>query len=152
MRVITLLGFAHHHLPSVPRDGVPSIDVIYLLFFPSGVRLLRMARWSISFASRNSHCWMLLLLLLSRFSHVWLCATPLTAAPQAPLSLWFSRQEHRSGLPFPSPMRACMLSCFSRVQSCATLWTAAHQAPPSTGFSRQEYWRGLPFPSPHFWI
>ena len=43
----------------------------------------------------------LLLLLLSRFSRVWLCATPKMAAHQAPLSLGFSRQEHRSGLPFP---------------------------------------------------
>ena len=34
-----------------------------------------------------------------------LCATPQTAAHQAPPSLGFSRQEHRSGLPFPSPMR-----------------------------------------------
>ena len=34
-------------------------------------------------------------LLLSRFSRVRLCATP---------SLGFSRQEHWSGLPFPSPM------------------------------------------------
>ena len=41
---------------------------------------------------------------LSHFSHVWLCATPETAAHQAPLSLGFSRQEHWSGLPFPSPM------------------------------------------------
>ena len=47
---------------------------------------------------------MLLLLLLSRFSHVQLCATPQTAAHQAPPSLGFSRQEHWSGLPFPSPM------------------------------------------------
>ena len=36
------------------------------------------------------------LLLLSRFSRVRLCAT---------LSLGFSRQEHWSGLPFPSPVR-----------------------------------------------
>ena len=35
---------------------------------------------------------------LSRFSHVWLFA-----AHQAPLSTGFSRQEHWSGLPFPSP-------------------------------------------------
>ena len=42
-----------------------------------------------------------LLLLLSRFSRVWLCATPYTAAHQAPLSLGFSRQEYWSGLPFP---------------------------------------------------
>ena len=46
----------------------------------------------------------LLLLLLSCFSHVRLCATPQTAAHQAPPSLRFSRQEHWSGLPFPSPM------------------------------------------------
>ena len=46
----------------------------------------------------------LLLLLLSRFSRVQLCATPQTAAHQAPPSLGFSRQEHWSGLPFPSPM------------------------------------------------
>ena len=43
----------------------------------------------------------LLLLLLSRFSRVWLCVTPETAAHP---SLWFPRQEHWSGLPFPSPM------------------------------------------------
>ena len=47
---------------------------------------------------------LLLLLLLSRFSRVQLCATPSTAAHQASLSLGFSRQEHWSGLPFPSPM------------------------------------------------
>ena len=45
-----------------------------------------------------------LLLLLSRFSCVRPCATPQTAAHQAPPSLGFSRQEHWSGLPFPSPM------------------------------------------------
>ena len=45
-----------------------------------------------------------MLLLLSCFSCVWLCATPETAAHQAPPSLGFSRQERLSGLPFPSPM------------------------------------------------
>ena len=44
-----------------------------------------------------------LLLLLSRFSRVRLCATPQTAAHQAPPSLGLSRQEHWSGLPLPSP-------------------------------------------------
>ena len=48
---------------------------------------------------------LLLLLLLSRLSRVRLCATPETAALQAPLSLGFSRQEHWGGLPLPSPMR-----------------------------------------------
>ena len=47
---------------------------------------------------------LLMLLLPSRFRHVWLCATPWTAAYQASPSMAFSRQEHWSGLPFPSPM------------------------------------------------
>ena len=46
---------------------------------------------------------LLLLLLLSLYSRVRLCATPEMAAHQAPLSLGFSRQEHWSSLPFPSP-------------------------------------------------
>ena len=46
----------------------------------------------------------LLQLLLSHISRVRLCATPQMAAQQAPPSLEFSRQEHWSGLPFPSPM------------------------------------------------
>ena len=46
----------------------------------------------------------MLLLLLSHFSHVRLCATPEMAAHQAPPSLGFSRQEHWSGLLFPSPV------------------------------------------------
>ena len=45
-----------------------------------------------------------ILMLLSHFSRVQLCATQWTAAHQAPPSLGFSRQEHWSGLPFPSPM------------------------------------------------
>ena len=36
-------------------------------------------------------------------SHVWLFATPWTAAHQAPLSMGFSRQEYWSGVPLPSP-------------------------------------------------
>ena len=44
------------------------------------------------------------LLLLSHFSRVRLCATPETAAHQAPPSMGFSRQEYWSGLPLPSPL------------------------------------------------
>ena len=47
---------------------------------------------------------LLLLRLINCFSHVWLCVTPQTAAHQGPPPLGFSRQEHWSGLPFPSPM------------------------------------------------
>ena len=36
-------------------------------------------------------------------SRVWLFATPWTVACQTPLSIGFSRQEYRSGLPFPPP-------------------------------------------------
>jgi len=45
---------------------------------------------------------LLLLLLLSHFSRVRLCASQETAAHQAPPSLGFSRQEYWSGLPLPS--------------------------------------------------
>ena len=56
--------------------------------------------YSIKFMSISG----LLLLLLSRFSHVWLCVTPWMAAHQAPPSLGFSGQEYWSGLPVPSPL------------------------------------------------
>ena len=49
------------------------------------------------------HSSLLLLLLLSRFSHVQLFAILWTVAHQAPLSRGFSRQEYWSGLPCPPP-------------------------------------------------
>ena len=55
-----------------------------------------------------------LLLLLSHFSRVRLCATPQTAAHQVPPSLGFSRQEYWSGLPFPSPMPESKMWKWSR--------------------------------------
>ena len=60
------------------------------------------------------------LLLLSRFSHVRLCATPWTAAHQAPPSLGFSRQEHWMGCHF---LLQCMkVKSESEVaRSCPTL-------------------------------
>ena len=62
----------------------------------------------------------LLLLLLSHFSHVRLCATLETAAHQASPSLEFSRQEHGVGC-------RCLLQCMTVksesevAQSCPTL-------------------------------
>ena len=41
--------------------------------------------------------------MLSPFSCVRLCATQWTIAPQAPLSMGFSRQDYWSGLPCPPP-------------------------------------------------
>ena len=66
--------------------------------------------------------------------HVRLCATPQTlcSPPGSPVP-GFSRQEHGSGLPFPSPAHGCVLCRFSRVRLCATPETAAYQAPPSMG-------------------
>ena len=75
----------------------------------------------------------MLLLLLSHFSHVRLCATPEMAAHQAPLSLGFSRQEHWSGLPFPSPM------CESEsevTQSCPTLYDPMDGSLPGSSVHR----------------
>ena len=70
-----------------------------------------------------------MLLLLSRFSRVPLCGTPETAAHQAPPSLGFSRQEHWSGLPFPSLMHKS--EKWSEVaQSCLTLSNPMDCSPP----------------------
>ena len=60
--------------------------------------------WDFSIEWLQLHGNLVLLLLLSSFSRVRLSATPQTAVHQAPRSLGFSRQEHWSGLPFPSPM------------------------------------------------
>ena len=88
---------------------------------------------------------LLLLLLLSRFSRVWLWANPETAAHQAPPSLGCSRQEHWSGLPFPSPMHESEKWKWSR--SAVSDPQRPHGLQPtklllSMGFSRQEDWSG----------
>ena len=74
---------------------------------------------------------MLLLLLLSRFSRVRLCATPETAAHEAPPSLGFSRQEHWSGLSFLSPMRESEVA-----QSSLTLSNPMDCSPPGSSVHR----------------
>ena len=88
------------------------------------------------------------------FIYICMCVSVTSAVSrQAPLSMGFSRQEHRSGLPFPSPVIKYEMSevsevkSLSRVRLLATPWTVAYQAPPSMEISRQEYWSGLPLPS-----
>ena len=72
---------------------------------------------------------LLLLLLLSLFSRVWLCATPQTAAHQASPSLGFSRQEHWSRL--PSLLQCMKVKSESEVaQSCPTLSDLMDCSPP----------------------
>ena len=88
-------------------------------FFPRGLSIK---------CFQDTPCKAILELLLSHFSRVWPCATPYTAAHQAPLSLGFSRQEHWSGLPFPSPMHESekwKWSCSVVSWLLVTPWTAA---------------------------
>ena len=78
---------------------------------------------------------------------------PIDSSPPGSPSLGFSKQEHWSGLPFPSPMHESEKWKWSHsVVSglLATPWTAAYQAPPTMGYSRQEYWSGVPLPSPRY--
>ena len=92
---------------------------------------------------------LLLLLLLSRFSRVRLCATPQTAAQRAPGS-WDSPGKN-TGVGCHFLLQCMKVKSESKSLSCvrllATPWTAAYQPPPSMGFSRQEYWSGVPLPS-----
>ena len=52
---------------------------------------------------------------------------PTDGSHQAPLSLGFSRQEHWSGLPFPSPMHESEIA-----QSCPTLSDPMDCSPPGS--------------------
>ena len=81
----TTLSVPHLSIPSPLHQGIMSLMV------------------SARTQTRRSEL-VLLLLLLSHFSRVRLCATPQTGAHQAPPSLGFSRQEYWSGVPLPSPL------------------------------------------------
>jgi len=76
-----------------PIDGSPPGSPI------PGILQARTLEWvAISFSS----AWKWKVKVKS-LSHVWLLATPWTAAYQAPPSMGFSRQEHWSGVPSSSP-------------------------------------------------
>ena len=75
-----------------PIDGSPPGSPV------PGILQARTVKWvAISFS--NAWKWKVKVKLLS---HVWLFATPWTAAYQAPLSMGFSRQEYWSGVLSPS--------------------------------------------------
>ena len=97
----------------------------------------------LAFSLPSSIPWYMLLLLLSRFSRVRLCAIPETAAHQAPPSLGLCCHFLLQCMKVKSESEAAQ-----SVQLFATPWTAAYQAPLSMGFSRQEYWSEVPLPSP----
>ena len=67
-----------------------------------GILQARTLEWVASSFS-NAGKWKVKVKSLSR---VWLFATPWTVAYQAPPSMGFSRQEHWSGVPLPSPFLA----------------------------------------------
>ena len=92
-----------------------------------------------------------LLLLLSRFSRVRLCATPETATHQA---------SHTWDSPGKNTGVGChfLLQCMKveseseAAQSFPTLSDPMDYSLPGSsvhGFSRQEYWSGVPLPSPY---
>ena len=79
-----------------------------------GILQARILEWvAISFS--NAWKWKVKVKLLSP---VWLFATPWTVAYQAPLSMGFSKQEYRSWLPFPSPIKSLYMC-----SNLANYWT-----------------------------
>ena len=90
----------------------------------------------------------MLLLLLSRFSRVRLCATPETAAHEAPTPRPWDSPGKNAGVGWHFLLQCLKVKSESELaKSCLTLsnpWTAAYQAPPSMGFSRQKYSSGVP--------
>ena len=73
----------------------------YIVFFGSMLKFFFFFFFSFLLCFRLSCC--RFCSAFCHFSRVWLFATLWTAAHQAPLSMGFSRQEHWSGLPRPSP-------------------------------------------------
>ena len=114
----SFLSSSAKHLPSLfQSDTITPLKSIFLnvhQFSTYCCQLTRQLYVNLGFpedknSTTKSQNWvsclkLLLLLLLSHLSRVRLCATPQTAAHQALPSLRFSRQEHWSGLPFPSPV------------------------------------------------
>ena len=76
-----------------PIDGSPPGPTV------PGILLARTLEW-VAISSSNARKWKMKVKSPSR---VRLLATPWNAAYQAPPSMGFSRQEHWSGLPLPSP-------------------------------------------------
>ena len=95
-----------------PIDGSPPGSPV------PGILQARALEWvTISFS--NAWKWKLKVKLLS---HVWLFATPWTAAYQAPPSMGFARQEYWIGVPLPSPIHYLIQHLLSYVQAYITLW------------------------------
>ena len=106
--------------------------------------------WKLTFSSPKITSYqLLLLLLLSRFSHVQLC-NPINGSPsgsEVP-GILQARTLEWVAISFSNAWKWKVKGkSLSHVRLLATPWTAAYQALPSMGFSRQEYWSGVPLPS-----
>ena len=93
---------------------------------------------------------LLLLLLLSRFSRVRLCATPLDGSPpgSAVPGILQARRLEWVAISFSNAWAwKEKVKSLSRVRLFATPWTAAYQAPPSMGFfqARVLEWGAIAF-------
>ena len=75
------------------------------LFFPSSLSHAFIAViWStFKIHTESEHLTPVCTSVYQSLSHAWLLVALYAVAHQAPLSVGFSRQEYRSGLPFPSP-------------------------------------------------
>ena len=72
-------------------------------------------------------------------SLVWLFAIPWTVTYQAPPSLGFSRQEHWSGLPFPSPGNLPKPGIEPRSPALQTLYLLSYQGSHNIVIEREIY-------------
>ena len=106
------------------------VSVLHTRLLSKWVASLGFEPRTVCIASKHIN-FQLQLLLLSHFSRVRLCATPQTAAHQAPPSLGFSRREHWSGLPFPSPMHESEKWKGSR-SACPSLNNLVDCSPPGS--------------------
>ena len=92
-----------------------------------------------------------MLLLLSRFSCVRLCATPWTSSPPGSPVPGILQARTLEWVAISSPMHESEKWKWSRSVLSESLRPhglyVAYQAPPSMRFSRQEYWSGVPLPS-----
>ena len=92
-----------------PMDGSPPGSPV------PGILQARTLEWvAISFS--NAWKWKVK---VKSLSHVWLLATPWTAAYQASPSMGFSRQEYWSGVPLPSPNDTELLEKINMIKVAA---------------------------------
>ena len=139
-----------------PIDGSPPGSPV------PGILQARTLEWvAISFS--NAWNWKVK---VKSLSHIWLLATPWTAAHQAPPSMGFSRQEYWSGVPLLSPFLILYITAkhkstalpeiLGRKRStyqkasyhCPQNWLSSHPQAPSKYHSSLEF-RSKQWPHPH---